>query len=242
MSKYWTSKRLELFSGADQFGNFGSLASIFPCRVLRRAAEPVRMREGQPLELPDTYAYLGRTFSTSALLSETDTAGMIVLQRGRVVFEQYFRGHSERDQWAVWSVTKSFMSALVGIALAQGAIERVDDPVVRYVPKLTGSAYDGVSIQHVLQMSSGVRWSEDYTSPASEVRRSSEILAFGGSRDAWASTLSREYEPGSFHRYASIEAGESALPVGVWAKQWWPLLLVLVGVAIIVIGGILFSP
>ena len=44
------------------------------------------------------------------------------------------------------------------------------------------------------------------------------------------------------HRYASIEAGESALPVGVWAKQWWPLLLVLVGVAIIAIGGILFSP
>jgi hypothetical protein len=85
MSQYWTSKRLALYSGADQFENFRSLRSIFPCRVVKRAVEPVRFKQAAPVALSDTYAYLGRTFSTAALLSETDTAGMIVLQRGRTL-------------------------------------------------------------------------------------------------------------------------------------------------------------
>jgi CubicO group peptidase (beta-lactamase class C family) len=69
-------------------------------------------------------------------------------------------GADRSTQWALFSITKSWLSALTGIALADGAIESIDDPVTRYVRRLRDSAYDGVSIKHVLQMSSGARWGE----------------------------------------------------------------------------------
>lgn len=79
-------------------------------------------------------------------------------------------------QWISWSVAKSFVSALVGIALAEGVIRSVDDAVSDYVPTLAGSGYDGVRIEDILQMSSGVRWSEDYSDPDAEVHRLSQPL------------------------------------------------------------------
>jgi CubicO group peptidase (beta-lactamase class C family) len=63
------------------------------------------------------------------------------------------------------SVAKSFISALVGIAVAEGHIRSIEDPISNYVPVNPGSAYDGVSIRNVLQMSSGARWNEDYSDP-----------------------------------------------------------------------------
>lgn len=69
------------------------------------------------------------------------------------------------------SVAKSITSTLIGAAVKQGHIASLADPVVRYVPALAGSAYDGVSVRDVLMMASGVRWTETHTDPASDRRR-----------------------------------------------------------------------
>ena len=60
------------------------------------------------------------------------------------------------------SVAKSFTSTLVGLALADGKIKSLDDPITDYVPELKGSGYDGVPIKAILQMSSGVKFTERY--------------------------------------------------------------------------------
>lgn len=60
--------------------------------------------------------------------------------------------------WVSWSVAKSFISALVGIAIEQGAIRSIGDAISDYWPDMKGSAHEGVEIKHVLQMSSGARW------------------------------------------------------------------------------------
>ena len=103
------------------------------------------------------------------------------------------------------SVGKSFVSALIGIALDQGHIKSIQDPVTIYVPQLEDSAYDGVSIKDILQMSSGASWNEDYGDPDSDINRSVRIFALGGSLDEFAASLTNENEPGTFNRYNSTD-------------------------------------
>ena len=124
----------------------------------------------------------------------------------KVVFEQYWRGNTAETPWTAWSVSKSFTSALVGVAVHDGAIASIEDPITKYLPELKGSAYDGVRIKDALQMSSGASWNEDYSNSDSDVNRFGRTFALGGSLDAFVGTLTREHAPGSFNRYNSMDA------------------------------------
>jgi CubicO group peptidase (beta-lactamase class C family) len=86
-------------------------------------------------------------------------AGLLVLKNGRIALERYELGNSRDTRWVSFSVVKSITSTLAA-AIPDGFIQSIDDPVLRYLPILKGSAYEGVSIRHLLQMASGVRWKE----------------------------------------------------------------------------------
>ena len=103
------------------------------------------------------------------------------------------------------SVGKSFISALIGIALDQNYIKSIEDPITMYVSQLKNSAYDGVRIKDILQMSSGASWNEDYGDPNSDINRSVRIFALGGSLDEFAASLTKENSPGTFNRYNSTD-------------------------------------
>jgi CubicO group peptidase (beta-lactamase class C family) len=103
------------------------------------------------------------------------------------------------------SVGKSFVSALVGIAIDDGLITSVEDPITRYVQKLKGSAYDAVRIKDILQMSSGARWNEDYSDPNSDIMRYGQVWLTGASFDDFTASLVREHEPGTYNYYNSID-------------------------------------
>lgn len=131
---------------------------------------------------------------------------LVVLKDGEIAHEAYFRGTHGDDRRISWSVAKSWLSALVGILLEEGAIESLDDPVTRYAPELKASAYDGATLRHVLQMASGVRFNEDYFDWYSDINRMGRVLALGGSMDNFARAIDkREYEPGESFQYASID-------------------------------------
>jgi len=104
-----------------------------------------------------------------------------------------------------WSLNKSFVSALVGIAIAEAKIGSVNDTVTQYVPELKGSAYDGVKLKDVLQMSSGASWDESYSDWKSDVNRFGRAFALGSSLDHFITTLKREHTPGTYHRYNTMD-------------------------------------
>lgn len=106
-------------------------------------------------------------------------------------------------QWISWSVAKSFVSALVGIAVSEGHIASLADPISGYIRVEPGSAYDGVSIKDVLQMSSGARWNEDYADAASDVFRLGATMAGAMSLDDFVATMVHEAAPGTVCRYNS---------------------------------------
>ena len=102
---------------------------------------------------------------------EQKVAGLLVLKDGSVRLERYALGHSAAGRWTSQSVAKSITSTLVGAAIKDGYIKSIDEPATTYVPGLRGSAYDGVTIRQLLTMTSGVKWTEDYKDPASDIGR-----------------------------------------------------------------------
>ena len=94
--------------------------------------------------------------------------GFAVVQGDEMLLEHYASDHG-RTRWITFSVTKSVNSMLVGAAIEDGYITNIDDKVTDYLPRLKGSEYEAVTIEQILQMSSGVAWDEDYTNPESDV-------------------------------------------------------------------------
>ncbi len=97
------------------------------------------------------------------------TAGLVIVQDGKIRLEKYGLGFDGNGRWTSFSVAKSFTSTLVGAAIKDGFIHSLDDKVTAYIPELKGSAYDDVSIKQLMTMTSGVRWNEDYEDPKSDV-------------------------------------------------------------------------
>ncbi|MCF8062869.1 MAG: beta-lactamase family protein [Deltaproteobacteria bacterium] len=185
--------------------NFRSMERMFDYRVVHRGGTP-HVFERAPESLPQLYTYEGRDKPVEELLKATWTTGLIVIHDDKIVYEDYRLGNNEASKCISWSVGRSFVSALMGIALKEGHIRDVGDPVTRYVPFLKGSGYDGVPIKHVLQMSSGIRFDEDHTAFFSDVNRMGRTIALSRPLDGFVASLENECEPGTRHHCVSMDS------------------------------------
>lgn len=102
-------------------------------------------------------------------MKDQRTAGLLIIQDGKIRMEKYGLNFNKEGRWTSFSVAKSFTSTLVGAAIKDGYIKSIDDKVSDYIAGLKGSAYDDVTIEQLLTMTSGVAWTEDYTDPKSDV-------------------------------------------------------------------------
>src|SRR5439155_8431469 len=196
---------LGLFSGAPQHENFSRLKDLAPTRAMHASTSPFAFPEGETVALPATYEYEGATKPTEDFFADTDTAALLVLKDGVVRHERYALTGGRDAHWISWSVAKSFVSALVGIAVAEAHIRSIDDPISDYVPVEPGSAYDGTSIRDVLQMSSGARWNEDYADPDSDIHRLGAAMTGASTLDAFVAHMVPEHQPGTVCRYNSAD-------------------------------------
>ncbi|MDX2430461.1 MAG: serine hydrolase [Bacteroides sp.] len=165
---------------------------------------PFRFPQGESKNLPEEFSFEGKSYKSSEYLESSFTKGFLVIQDGSLVHEKYYSGHSESTQHISWSMAKSVVSALFGIAMEEGYIQSVDQTVDSYLPELIGSGYEGVRIKDVLQMSSGVKFNENYRAFMSDINKWGRSFAFGRSQNKFASTLVREEEPGTHLHYVSI--------------------------------------
>jgi len=152
--------------------SFQHVREILPTAVIARGAGPAREFARRELAL-EGLAVSGldaeRT-TLGAFLEDSFTDGFLVLRDGAIVFEQYLNDMNERTLHLSQSVAKSFTGALAGILVGRGVI----DPtrlLTDYAPELAATAYRGATVRHVLDMTSGVRFTEDYTDPYSDMGR-----------------------------------------------------------------------
>ena len=122
-----------------------------------------------PLKLPRlSYEMDGHGYFLDDYLHRQSVAGLLILKDGQIVYEYYGGGNGERTLWTSRSVAKSVVSILVGMAVKEGAIHSVADPITRYLPELEGTAWEDVTLRDLLHHTSGVAWNEHYSDPTSD--------------------------------------------------------------------------
>jgi CubicO group peptidase (beta-lactamase class C family) len=192
------------WSQAQKEAGFPKMEAQFPVRTAARGERVQALPAGAPLKVAQVG---GQPFDLAAYMASEKTAGILVLQDGKVRLERYGLGYGPNGRWTSFSVAKSVTSILVGAAVKDGDIKSLDDKVTRYIPGLRGSAYDQVSVRQLLTMTSGVRWNEDYTDPNSDVALLFSTPADPGldSTVSYMRKLPREAAPGSKWVYKTGE-------------------------------------
>jgi CubicO group peptidase (beta-lactamase class C family) len=194
---------LGLFTGISQHENFCRMPDLVPTSKMAPSSAPLHFPTTDMTDLPDAYVFDRQVRSVEDFFVETDTAALLVIRDGAICYERYALTGGPEVPWLSMSVAKSVISALVGIAVEEGDITSIDEPINDYVRVNPGSAYDGVSIKDVLQMSSGARWSEDYNDPASDIYRLAASMGDGGTLEEFVATMVRDNDPGRVCRYNS---------------------------------------
>lgn len=152
--------------------SFCNQRQLVPTRVVPRGPGPVSVL---PLALRDDleavrFTPLGRseTMSWSQSLAANYTDGIVVLHQGRIVFERYFGALKPEGQHIAMSVTKSVVGLLAATLIAEGALDEAA-PVAALVPELKASAFGDATVRQLLDMSTALHYSEDYSNPEAEI-------------------------------------------------------------------------
>ena len=188
---------LGMFKPAQIVQNFSHMDQAFLTRSIANTPPVMALPQG-----PEMPAIEG----LQAWKEARSVTGFVVLHDGALVSQDYRLGTSAEDKRISWSVAKSYLSALFGIVMAEGAIHSLDDLVTQYAPELIGTAYDGTTIRNVLTMQSGVKFNEDYLDFWSDINKMGRVLALGQSMDGFATGLyERARVPGTEWQYVSID-------------------------------------
>ncbi len=190
-----------------QVNTFRNIDRLFPTRTVSRGETVLALPlSDQPL--PEfTWSLNGQTYDLYDVLSLNRVSGLLIIRDGEIIFEKYLLGNDRHTRWMSMSVVKSMTATLIGAAIKDGHIASIDDPIVKYLPRFKGTAYDGVTVKHLLQMTSGVAWNETYTDPVSDRRRMLEAQIGqepGAILDLMAA-LPRAAEPGTRWNYSTGE-------------------------------------
>ncbi|WP_460275200.1 serine hydrolase domain-containing protein [Celeribacter sp. ULVN23_4] len=189
-----------LFAPGKIVWNFSHLDQLFH-------ALPFDMPSDAPSPLPEAKAPLTASVDLERYFTERNVKSFLVLKDGAIRHEQYLQGTRPDDRHISWSMSKSVTALLLGILIDKGMIpaDILEAEVQEHLPALKGSGYDGVRLLDVLTMSSGVRFNEDYVDYHSDINRMGRIIGVGGSMDDFAATLTRQWPPGTYMHYVTVD-------------------------------------
>jgi CubicO group peptidase (beta-lactamase class C family) len=182
---------------------------IFPGRAIENPAAFSRIEKGD-LAIPDSIEYRykdsTRVENLEDLLKRTGTRAFLVIKDDQMIYETYLES-SRKEINTSFSVAKSFDSALIGAAIADGLIGSLDDPVIKYIPEISGRGLDTLTIRNLLRMDTGIRY-----------RSESDVIA-PFSDDALT------YYPPNLRKVAlNVEAGGSPIGAAFHYNNFHPLL------------------
>lgn len=192
----------------EQIETFRNTEHLFPTRTVRRGDKPVAPfpRRSEPFPAL-SFESLGKRCDLYDYVSRNRTTSLLILKDGEIAFERHQFGNTDQTRWMSMSMAKSFSATLVGAAIQDGLIGGLEDQLVDYLPELRGGSYDGVSVRALLQMSSGVFWTEDQTD-ATSTRREMLELQIGQQPGAilkYMNSLPRLHPPGTVFNYSTGE-------------------------------------
>ncbi len=211
---------------------FHNIDEIFETRKVP-AQGPVWEIPQNKAPLKFSYVFEGNTIPAEEFAERTYTNALLIIRDDKIVFERYLNQTNEDTHFLSMSSAKSITSVLVGMAIADGAIQSVNDLIIKYVPELKESGYAGVTIRQALMMRSGCNWDERYdfekATPMSELHDGAIVenrIRFTSA----ALSLKGIHPPGKQFNYSTVETGvlgwvvERAVgkPLEEYmAERWW---------------------
>ena len=155
---------------SDQLSTFASTDQIFPTRTISKGSVPTAAIPRAVQSIDDLPVVAGNeSYDLFDYISRNRLTGLTIVKDGETLFERYETGLGPETRWMSMSMAKSVSTTLVGCAIRDGYISGVDDQLIDYLPILADGGYDGVSIRHLLQMTSGVRWDDTHTDAESDI-------------------------------------------------------------------------
>jgi len=185
---------------------------IFPSRPIEKGSVTSlipRGHQGTPNEVEYTYQGITHKQTLEELLKSTNTKAFLILKDDKLIYETYLNS-SENDIDTSFSSAKSFNSALIGAAIADGYITSVNDPVIKYIPEIAGRGLDALTVRDLLMMNSGVRYVEGGELPFYQAPFADDVVTYYSS-DMRKAAL-------------SVQASDSPIGKAFHYNNWHPLL------------------
>ena len=149
--------------------------------------------------IPDEYLKSGKYGSFDDLLKNSHTIAFLIIRNDSLLFSKYLNGYDESSVLPSFSIAKSFVSALVGIAIEEGYLRNLDQPVTDFFPELSNRGYGKVTLRHVITMRSGINFEEGYNDPFGDASR----IYYGKNLKKFIFKLKVISEPGEAYSYQS---------------------------------------
>jgi CubicO group peptidase (beta-lactamase class C family) len=182
--------------------------AVFPTSVIKRGSDTAPL----PIESVDlsqiTYQWKGRTKTVEDFMATTETDAIAFFRDGKLIYEDYASGWSPDLRHQQWSCTKSYTSALVGIAWGEGFIGSLDDPINKYIEGLEGTCWEGVTIRQLLHMESGIIWNTASHQPLEWMFMLLDMVSGGEAgmdRNEFLKSMIRMNEPGTTFNYSDAD-------------------------------------
>lgn len=189
-------------------GELSRRDEVYPSRKVAKG-ETVQELKRLAAEPEIRFTYRSEGGGLDDYLARNRTTGLVILKGDTIVAERYQYDRTPAHRMTSMSMAKTVVAMLVGVALAEGRIASLDDPAQKYVPEIEGTPYGETALRHLLTMSSGVPFTENY-SGADDVATLGRLSVLGESAGG-AATLEpfrgrvRERRAGERFRYASAE-------------------------------------
>lgn len=168
------------WSPPDQRLGYPNIEKIAPTVRVRRSPAPLALTTASRDLSQFRYTHAGRARTIDEFMAALNVVGVIASRDDTILVERYADGHDGDTPWTAFSVVKSVTSLLYGVAIRNRHIGSLDEQVTAHLPELAGSAYDGVTLHHLLQMASGVTWNSNLADKTSDTYQLSAVERSGG--------------------------------------------------------------
>ena len=189
-------------------GALSRFDSLFPARTITAPKQPIQLPRAAA-EPVIRYGFAGLDLTLDDYLNRRPVTGLLIAKDNRILVERYQYGRTDTDRLTSFSMAKSVVGLLIGIAVKEGAIRSVDDLAETYVPGLKETEYGRTPIKALLTMSSGVAFSEDYANRSSDIYTLARLTLEqnpAGSLAAVKQFNNRRSAPGATFSYSSAES------------------------------------
>jgi len=219
--------RANMFNPKLNFLIFQHLDKMFATRIVPAGEKAWKLPYSR-VSIEGKFEFEGSSFGLEEFLEKSATNALLVIKDGQIVHETYRNGSDETTRFISFSMAKSIVATLIGLAVSEGKIKSIDDKVAAYLPEMKDSGYAGATIRDLLRMRSGVAWLEIYEfgsdTQLTRVHDNSLVAYKYRWCDYAANESKRAGKPGEKFNYSTLDASvlgcilESA--VGVTGSQY----------------------